>query len=117
TGGRFSDMSGRRNPHPQYANGLLPVQRLSQHHRVSARQVDDGGRGQVWFAGAHLRPSGQRQPQALCTQKEAAMKKLLGYTVLCVLAASVGNAASNRLLVLISDTHFGVGRDANGTWT
>jgi len=44
------------------------------------------------------------------------MKTLLGFTALCVLAASGGNAASNRLLVLISDTHFGVGRDANGAW-
>jgi UDP-2,3-diacylglucosamine pyrophosphatase LpxH len=44
------------------------------------------------------------------------MKRLLRYTMLCGLAASVVNAASNRLLVLISDTHFGVGRDANGAW-
>jgi hypothetical protein len=44
------------------------------------------------------------------------MKSLLVFTAVCALSASTGQAASNRFLVLISDTHFGVGRDSNGEW-
>jgi hypothetical protein len=44
------------------------------------------------------------------------MTNALRAAVLCAIAAAGVCASSNRLIVLISDTHFGVGRDADGKW-
>ena len=44
------------------------------------------------------------------------MKKSLCAAVLCAMAAAGVRASSSRLTVLISDTHFGVGHDADGKW-
>jgi hypothetical protein len=44
------------------------------------------------------------------------MNRVIRQAMLWACAAAAADASSNRQIVLISDTHFGVGRDASGQW-